>query len=192
MSRKTPKRLSSEDEALWRKVVEKATPLTRNHPKAKPRNEAKPHHEPEPKPVFVPQPFTLGETSQPRPAPADPVKPTPAMDRKAFMRMKRGKLKPEARIDLHGMTLAEAHPRLLKFIHAAHADGKRLVLVITGKGRTRPNDEGPIPSRPGVLRRQVPDWLSRPPLSALVLEVAPANLRHGGDGAFYVYLRRTR
>ncbi|WP_315898768.1 Smr/MutS family protein [Vannielia litorea] len=80
----------------------------------------------------------------------------------------------------------------MKFIHSAHADGKRLVLVITGKGRTKPDDDGPIPSRPGVLRRQVPDWLTRPPLASLVLEVIPANLRHGGDGAFYVYLRRTR
>ena len=190
MSRKTPKRLSSEDEALWRKVVEKATPLAKNRPRAQPP--AKAQREPEPKPAFVPQPFAVGETAQPRQAPKPAAKPAPAMDRKAYTRLKRGKLKPEARIDLHGMTLAEAHPRLLKFIHSVHADGKRLVLVITGKGRTRPEDEGPIPSRPGVLRRQVPDWLSRPPLSALVLEITPANLRHGGEGAYYVYLRRTR
>ncbi|SIO20107.1 DNA-nicking endonuclease, Smr domain [Vannielia litorea] len=168
--------------------------MARSRPKPKVKEEAtqKSVHEPEPRPVFVPQPFTLGATAQPRPAAEPAAKPAPAMDRKAFNRMRRGKLKPEARIDLHGMTLAEAHPRLMKFIHGVHADGKRLVLVITGKGRTRPEDEGPIPSRPGVLRRQVPDWLSRPPLSALVLEVTPASLKHGGDGAYYVYLRRTR
>lgn len=190
MSRKTPKRLSGEDEALWRKVVAKATPLPKNRPRAEVA--PKPQHEPEPKPAFSPRSFTIGATAQPRPEAPAPAKAAPAMDSKAFNRMKRGKLKPEARIDLHGMTLAEAHPRLMKFIHSAHADGKRLVLVITGKGRTRPNDEGPIPSRPGVLRRQVPDWLGRPPLAALVLEVAPASLRHGGDGAYYVYLRRSR
>ncbi|MCO6384179.1 Smr/MutS family protein [Oceanicola sp. 502str15] len=191
MSRKTPKRLSAEDEALWRKVVAKATPLTKSRPKADPMPK-RVVHEPEPKPAFVPRPFSVGETAQPKPSATPKPNHTPTMDRKAFNRMKRGKLKPEGRIDLHGMTLAEAHPRLVRFVHGASADGKRLVLVITGKGRTRPDDEGPIPSRPGVLRRQVPDWLSRPPLSALVLEVTPASLRHGGDGAFYVYLRRAR
>ena len=114
------------------------------------------------------------------------------MDRKAFTRMKRGKLKPEARIDLHGLTLAEAQPRLSRFIQAAHADGKRLVLVITGKGRSGRDDGDPIPTRPGALRRQVPDWLMRPPLSTMVLDIAPAHIRHGGEGAYYVYLRRSR
>ncbi|MGR3792678.1 Smr/MutS family protein [Vannielia sp. SX4] len=190
MTGKTPKRLSAEDEALWRKVVENATPMAKNRPKLKPVD--KPQHEYEPRSEFTPRAFSVGERAQPRHQIQNTAPPPPAMDRKAFNRMKRGKLKPEGRIDLHGMTLAEAQPRLMKFIHSAHADGKRLVLVITGKGRTKPDDEGPIPSRPGVLRRQVPDWLTRPPLASLVLEVTPANLRHGGDGAFYVYLRRTR
>ena len=59
------------------------------------------------------------------------------MDAKAFARMSRGKLSPEARIDLHGMTLAEAHPELIGFILNAQAQGLRLVLVITGKGKRR-------------------------------------------------------
>ncbi len=113
------------------------------------------------------------------------------MDRKAFDRLTRGKLAPEARIDLHGMTLAEAHPELIRFILNAHAGGLRLVLVITGKGRPGP-DHGPIPQRPGILRHQVPVWLSRPPLGPLVLQVREAHLKHGGAGAYYVYLRRGR
>jgi DNA-nicking Smr family endonuclease len=113
------------------------------------------------------------------------------MDAKAFARMSRGKLSPEARIDLHGLTLAEAHPQLIGFVLGAQAQGLRLVLVITGKGR-RPTDDGPVPQRHGILRHQVPQWLAQAPLGQAVLQVAEAHLRHGGSGAFYVYLRRPR
>ena len=113
------------------------------------------------------------------------------MDRKAFDQMKRGKLRPEGKIDLHGMTLDRAHPALTRFILGAQAQGKRLVLVVTGKGKQR-DDGGPIPVRFGVLRHQVPQWLSLPPISSVVLQVTQAHLRHGGSGAYYVYLRRTR
>jgi DNA-nicking Smr family endonuclease len=113
------------------------------------------------------------------------------MDAKAFGRLTRGKLAPQARIDLHGMTLAEAQPRLTGFVLGAQAQGLRLVLVITGKGR-RVADDGPIPHRHGVLRHQVPIWLAQGPLAPAVLQVAEAHQRHGGGGAFYVYLRRPR
>jgi DNA-nicking Smr family endonuclease len=114
------------------------------------------------------------------------------MDAKAFGKMTRGKLLPEARMDLHGMTLAEAHPELIRFILGAHSAGLRLVLVITSKGKPKP-DHGPIPQRAGVLRHQVPQWLRLPPLGpAVVLQVAEAHQRHGGAGAYYVYLRRSR
>ncbi|MEZ5684439.1 MAG: Smr/MutS family protein [Paracoccaceae bacterium] len=111
------------------------------------------------------------------------------MDRKTHRNMTRGKLDPEARIDLHGMTVAQAHPALTRFILTAEARGARLVLVITGKGKMGP-DDGPIPQRQGVLRHQVPHWLQLPPLGAIVLQVTAAHLRHGGSGAYYVYLRR--
>ncbi|ETX28710.1 Smr/MutS family protein [Roseivivax isoporae] len=115
----------------------------------------------------------------------------PAMDAKAYGRMKRGKLHPEARIDLHGMTIERAHPALVGFILGAQAQGKRLVLVITGKGAPRePHD--PAPRRRGVLKQQVPQWLRLPPLGGAVLQVSEAHLRHGGGGAYYVYLRRLR
>ncbi len=118
---------------------------------------------------------------------AQPVR----IDRRTHQQMTRGKLRPEARIDLHGMTLAEAHPELIRFVLNAHEAGKRLILVITGKGK-RGDDQGPIPQRVGVLRHQVPQWLTQPPLGAVVLQVTPAHLKHGGGGAFYVYLRRAR
>ena len=65
------------------------------------------------------------------------------------------------------------------------------MLVVTGKGKDR-DDGGPIPVRLGVLRHNVPQWLSTPPLAQIVLQVTEAHLKHGGGGAYYVYLRRNR
>ena len=102
-----------------------------------------------------------------------------AMDKRRFQRMTRGKLQPEARIDLHGMTLAQAHAALNGFILRAQANGLRLVLVITGKGR-QADDDGPIPRRRGALKHDVPQWLRMAPLAGCVLEIREAHARHGG------------
>lgn len=200
--RRKSKGLSTEDHALWQKVADSATPL---HPKRKPvADDPLPLHPPpgvpQPKHHAKPiHPFKLGQTSSPAPISHDiapdlaerlahaPVR----MDRKSFTRMTRGKISPEGRIDLHGMTMAQAHPALTGFILRAHADGKRLVLVITGKGK-RADDHGPIPTRLGVLKHQVPQWLTMPPLGGIVLQVTQAHQKHGGAGAYYVYLRRAR
>ena len=85
---------------------------------------------------------------------------------------------------------AHAYARLTGFIQAAHAEGRRLVLVITGKGRAP--DDAIAPQRHGILHHSVPHWLSAPPLVGRVLDVLPAHQRHGGAGAYYVYLRRKR
>jgi DNA-nicking Smr family endonuclease len=171
-----------------------------------------PGHKPAPRPAAPPKPpapapkehaplprFRVGEAARAEPgahdlgpALSDQLKAAPLeMDRKAFTRMKRGKLKVDARLDLHGMTLDAAHPRLTSFILGAHARGHRLVLVITGKGKSR-DDGGPIPQRTGVLRHQVPQWLRGPALRHAVLQITEAHRRHGGGGAYYVYLRRAR
>ncbi len=113
------------------------------------------------------------------------------MDRKTFRNLQRGKMRPDARIDLHGMTLERAHSALTRFILSAHVSEKRLLLVITGKGKHR-DTGGPIPVRQGVLRHQVPEWLRLPPLSTAVLQVTTAHVSHGGAGAYYVYLRKSR
>ncbi|SMO72075.1 DNA-nicking endonuclease, Smr domain [Paracoccus laeviglucosivorans] len=111
------------------------------------------------------------------------------MDHKTHRRMSQGKLIPEARLDLHGMTLNIAQPVLVRFVLNAQAQGFRLVLVITGKGKA--GDEfAPLPVRPGALRHNVPHWLHMPPLDRLVLQVRPAHRRHGGEGAYYIYLRK--
>ena len=87
------------------------------------------------------------------------------------------------------MTLNVAQPALTRFILNARTSGLRLVLVITGKGR-QGGPDAPLPVRPGALRHNVPHWLHMPPLDQLVLQVKPAHRRHGGEGAYYVYLRR--
>ncbi|OWU85972.1 DNA mismatch repair protein MutS [Oceanicola sp. 22II-s10i] len=195
MSRK----LRPEEVDLWRKVADTTDRKQMAcWPEPAPKSRPEPK-KPDPAPrAELPQ-FRIGQSTRDRGAAHDLLNPihdhlrnAPVrMDRKAHTKMTRGKLKPDARIDLHGMTVDRAHTALTGFILRAHREGFRLVLVITGKGRDS-DDDGPIPVRRGVLRHQVPHWLTVPPLGGLVLQVAPAHLRHGGGGAYYVYLRKNR
>lgn len=191
--------LSAEDRDLWSRVARSATPLhpAKRQPAPQPAKPSpgKTQDLPQPQP-FLPQPFRLGEASAPALSRIDSRSPSPAerlgqnplrMDHKTHRKMRQGKLRPEARLDLHGMTLAQAHPELIHFVLSAHSAGLRLVLVITGKGR---GDHGPLPTRPGALRHQLPVWLHQPPLAAIVQQSSAAHFRHGGEGAYYLYLRR--
>ncbi len=189
--------LRPEEEELWHTVARTARPM---HPKhAQPLAVSIPPRA-DPTPVVPQMPrlpyFTLGEKA--RTLRAHDIAPSLKagltnaplqMDAKTYGKMTRGKLAPEARIDLHGLTLAEAHPDLIRFILNAQSAGLRLVLVITGKGK-RGDDTGPIPQRMGALRHQVPQWLRMSPMGQAVLQVTEAHLKHGGAGAYYVYLRR--
>jgi DNA-nicking Smr family endonuclease len=191
--------LHPEEEELWQAVARTATPmhvmpLRRKLDTPPP---AQVHVKPADPALRLPA-FRLGEKSRITlshniaPTLTESLEQAPLlMDAKAHARMTRGKLAPEARIDLHGLTLAEAHPDLIRFILNAHSAGCRLVLVITGKGKQKP-DHGPIPQRMGILRHQVPLWLRQMPLGPAVLQITEAHMKHGGSGAFYVYLRRTR
>lgn len=194
--------LAPEEEAQWQAVARTAQPL---HLQKAPIQHPGAVNPPSSRPPeqtgsvqMAPQPFRIGEKAGA--AHGQAVLPnlsaglfaTPLrMDAKTFARMSRGKLAPEALIDLHGLTLAEAHPELIRFILGSQARGLRLVLVITGKGR-RAADDGPVPQRHGVLKHHVPQWLSQAPLGAAVQQVAGAAQRHGGGGALYVYLQKRR
>lgn len=120
-------------------------------------------------------------------------RPTPGLDRRTAERIRRGAREPEARIDLHGMTAERAHRALDRCIAEALAGGRRLVLVITGKGGRRENPAAPF-ARPGegVLRREAPRWLRAGPHARDIVGIFEAHQRHGGAGAFYVYLKRRR
>jgi DNA-nicking Smr family endonuclease len=106
-------------------------------------------------------------------------------------RLQRGLIEPDARIDLHGMTQQLAHRNLSGWLAAAHRRGHRLVLVITGKGNPRNDENAPwMMSSHGVLKQMVPRWLNEPDLAALIANISAAHARHGGAGALYVYLRK--
>lgn len=201
--------LRPEERELWDAVARTAQPMHRA-PLRAPEAPA-----PEPAtlvmpadlgvPARTPEPFRLPTGFRPgskarsatirvdlAPTPAEAFAQSPLrMDAGTHKSMTRGKVAPEARLDLHGMTLAEAHPELIRFLMNAQSDGKRLALVITGKGKDR-DDGGPIPSRIGALRHQMPHWLALPPLRHIVLQASQAHLKHGGAGAWYIYLRRLR
>ena len=195
MSRK-PRGLHPDERELWQRVAEQSVPI---HPeRAQPMKQgAEPVKTPTPR--YHIQQFHVGQTAR-KPVPNNDLSPHITdhlmnshvqMDRKAFGKMKRGKMSVDGKIDLHGMTLAQAHPALTSFILGAHAKGKRLVLVVTGKGK-KDSGTSPVPERRGVLRQQTPHWLLSPPLGTIVMQVTPAHLKHGGEGAYYVYLRRGR
>ncbi|MEL6677831.1 MAG: Smr/MutS family protein [Pseudomonadota bacterium] len=194
-----PRSLSPEDQALWQKVAATAIPLHRhearheieNMPEGLSETTAKPLPDPR---TIRPQPRTTGPTTGFTLAPPVEISHSvadPDMDRKRFDTLRRGKLAPQARIDLHGMTADRAHRALISFVLRARSDGLRLILVITGKGKRRDPD-AIIPERQGVLRHAVPEWLRQPPTGPMILQIATAHRKHGGEGAYYVYLRRQR
>lgn len=198
MASRKKRGLSKEEHDLWSKVTETADPLVL----ARTKYNHLINSDKGLKSVPVADPIPVFRVGQRVKKPLSSTKLTPSiseqltkasvqMDRKAYGKMKRGKLVPEGKIDLHGMTMDQAHPRLNRFILDAHSKGKRLVLVITGKGKQK-EDLGPIPTRLGVLKHQVPQWLKQGALGPVVMQVTPAAQKHGGAGAYYVYLRKLR
>ena len=184
------RKLSKDDLELWKKVKESATPLSQCRDlTALPKTVAK-------KGLLnkhITSDLKIRPISSPKLITLPPVhnKPILRMDQKAFTRMKRGRLKPEATLDLHGYTLAQAHPHLVHFIQRSFHANRRLVLVITGKG-TKHKPLADEREGYGILRKQAPIWLSSPPCQNKILQVCEAHVKHGGSGALYVYLSRNK
>jgi DNA-nicking Smr family endonuclease len=119
----------------------------------------------------------------------------PGLDRRNSERLRKGQMTIDGKVDLHGMTQAEAHTRLRTFISAAQLQGKRCVLVVTGKGsRGQKTDDAAFmgSDRRGILREAVPKWLVAADMRRLVIDFRTAQPKHGGSGALYVLLRRDR
>jgi len=187
------KKLSDDEKALWRQVTERIDPMRESfafEPSTKAKLKSAGVMPQKPKLDA----FRVGEKAKSTPfTPSGAVSPkgvTPNMDKKNFQRLVRGKLDIDGRVDLHGLTQEQAKMLLRTKLMQGHERGKRLILVITGKGKQRTDEFNRQIS--GVLRQNVPMWLRQPPLSSIVLEVISAQQRHGGEGAFYVYLRRNR
>ena len=128
-----------------------------------------------------PKKSPAGKTSVKKPA-EKTLPPLETIEQKARRRLARGHVPIDGRLDLHGLTAAEAQAALGGFIHRAVAQNHVWLLVITGKG-TRGE---------GVLRRNLPDWLAAPDMARHVVACAPSAPAHGGGGAFYLRLRKAR
>lgn len=184
----SPRKPAIPDEALFESAMRDVEAL----PKKKRAAPAPAAKSPEPKPPEPkqsaparpgPPPVSMPPASATRLAPLDPGR-SGDVDTRSLDRLRRGQLRPEGRLDLHGMTQAQAHGALDAFIPRARDAGKRCVIVITGKGS--------VSAGGGVLRNAVPGWLNAPSLRPMVLAFAEAIPRHGGAGALYVLLRRKR
>jgi DNA-nicking Smr family endonuclease len=176
--------LSEEERALWDSVARQTKPLRK-------------------KPRLAKAPATALAPQAPVAPAAPPAKSMPSarvpkvgkiavpplapLGRRERARLSRGKDEIDARLDLHGMTQVRAHRALFGFLQRAHSEGLTFVLVITGKGKA-----GRAEHERGVLRQQVPHWLSLPEFRALVVGFEEAHIGHGGEGALYVRVRRSR
>jgi DNA-nicking Smr family endonuclease len=191
--------VTPDEAALWDHATRSLAPV-----KVKPRvtetAPAVPARSPESTPPLQPASKSAPK-AVPRLAPTPPRRPPPPLprtdlDRRHTRRIASGKVEIDARIDLHGLRQSDAHMRLRGFLLDAHARGLKTVLVITGKGgEAQKGDYMPDAfgqPRRGVLRRNVPAWLDEPDLRAVVVGYTTAGVRHGGEGALYVQLRRLR
>lgn len=123
--------------------------------------------------------------------PQTPSSPLVPLERRQRLKVVRGKIDFDSAIDLHGMDQHQAHTALCRFMQISQAQGRRLVLVITGKGRAFHNvSSSPIFAETGVLKRSVPVWLRAPELRNVILGFEEAAPHHGGEGALYVRLRK--
>jgi len=106
----------------------------------------------------------------------------PDFDRDTERDLRTGTRRIDARLDLHGMTQSAAHAALTQFMAQAAASDARTLLIITGRGK-----EGA-----GVLRANFRTWLDAMPASRHILDIRRAAPRHGGEGAFYILLKKRR
>jgi DNA-nicking Smr family endonuclease len=152
---------------LWRRAMGEAKPLAETPPAAE----------------RAPEPKALARAPQAAHASAalDPQRPI-GIDRRTWLRLKRGQITIERTIDLHGLTQEQAHAQLGRVLAETQQSGQRSLLVVTGKGL----------AHGGVLRHMVPRWLNEGANRERVLAFAPAQPKHGGAGALYVLIRKRR
>ena len=179
--------LSEEEHALWESVAKQTKPLRKKPRAAKPPAALPDADMDAVKPVTPPRPLSPTKIAH-APKPEMPSAPPPLapLGRRERSQLSRGRKQIDARLDLHGMTQTRAHRALFGFLQRAHGEGLTFVLVITGKGKMG------VESERGVLRRQVPQWLGLPEFRSLVVGFEEAHIGHGGEGALYVRIRRSR
>jgi DNA-nicking Smr family endonuclease len=175
--------LSEEEHALWESVAKQTKPLRKKPRAAKAEGAPAAEAPAAAKPTVPPKPLPSVKIPRMATPPAPPLAP---LGRRERAQLSRGRKEIDARLDLHGMTQTRAHRALSGFLLRAHREGLTFVLVITGKGKMGAESER------GVLRRQVPQWLSLPEFRSLVVGFEEAHIGHGGEGALYVRIRRSK
>jgi len=174
--------LTREEAELWESVAKQARPLRKRARPVKSEPDLVEETPAAKGPVLRLKPPPVQKIPNPPPAPP----PLAPMGRRERSKLSRGRKDIDARLDLHGMTQSRAHRVLRDFLHHAQHNGLSVVLIITGKGKSGSESER------GVLRRQVPQWLSLPEFRGLVIGFDEAHIGHGGEGALYVRVRRAR
>ncbi|MBY0612848.1 MAG: Smr/MutS family protein [Beijerinckiaceae bacterium] len=196
--------LTERERALWAHVAKSVLPIKRGSPPATVPMEALLEE-------LVERPGAIGPAPSPAAPPSLPLDPKPQakpkspplapIERRLRQRLARGQRAVDAKIDLHGLRQDEAHAALMRFVERAHHDGASLVLVVTGKGgrKARDPDErassafgGDLGSSRGVLHRLAPLWLADPAARRFVIGFETAAANHGGSGALYVRIRKSR
>ena len=114
------------------------------------------------------------------------------IDKNKLSLLKRGKIKPEKILDLHGLTSVEAKTKVIEFTKINLNLGLRLLLIITGKGKIKINDLNREERKTGVLRKSLKSWLYESDLRPYILGIISSHISHGGEGAFYVYLKSNK
>ncbi|MBC2666940.1 Smr/MutS family protein [Novosphingobium flavum] len=186
-----PRGLSPEEAELWARLAATVKPL---HPRraAKPAAAATEPAAPPP----PPRPRVKGRVPPPLPPAPPPPAPGRPLDQHGLdssweRKLARAAVAPDFTLDLHGHTLDTAHARLDQGLTQAVAMGARLVLLVTGK--PRPSDDyASRGERRGAIRAKLLDWLAAGPHASRIAAVRGAHPRHGGAGAVYIVLRRSR
>lgn len=175
MSRKRDIHISESDLLLWQEVTASVKKLATKKPKTKITPIAKkavvgPRERPNVvAPKVAPRHLSLGDFGH--------------LSNKTLKQMARGEMSIDAKLDLHGFTELQAFDKLVQFVQGSFADSHRLLLVVTGKGSE---------AKPSVLKGKMELWVNTEKIAPFVLRFAHAAKRHGGEGAFYLYLRKAK
>tara|TARA_B100000941_G_C28360816_1_gene476883 strand:- start:241 stop:849 length:609 start_codon:yes stop_codon:yes gene_type:complete len=111
--------------------------------------------------------------------------------RRLEQKMSRGQIKIDSTLDLHGMNQEEAKDATINFVRMAKKNNLNIVLIITGKGISKDNTNDGYRTRftRGVLNQSLPNWLKLPEIRNDINGYRYANLKHGGEGAYYILLK---
>ena len=97
-------------------------------------------------------------------------------------------------LDLHGYTLEEANKKVEEFINTSYLNNVKKLIIVTGKGLHSKNYENPYVSKDlSILKYSVPEYIKKNKnLMKKIIELKEANIKDGGAGSFYIYLKNNR